>query len=60
MMPVIKHRNAEGQHQVYDPVRKKYVAWQPEEMVRQLLILYLAEVFKIPYSRMAVERGYDD
>jgi hypothetical protein len=53
----IRQRTLDGQHQVYDPVRKKFVAWQPEEMVRQLLILYLAGVFNIPYSRMAVERG---
>ena len=35
----IRQRTLDGQHQVYDPVRKKFVAWQPEEMVRQLLIL---------------------
>ncbi len=53
----IRQRSLDGQHQVYDPVRKKFVAWQPEEMVRQLLIQYLAGVYQIPYSRMAVERG---
>jgi hypothetical protein len=53
----IRQRTLDGQHQVYDPVRKKFVAWQPEEMVRQLLILYLAGVNNIPYSRIAVERG---
>lgn len=57
MLPEIRQRNRDGQHQVYDPVRKKYVVWQPEEMVRQLLIQYLHKVYQVPLSRMAVERG---
>ena len=56
-LPEIRQRTLGGQHQVYDPVRKKFVVWQPEEMVRQVLIQYLSSTHQIPYSRMAVERG---
>lgn len=34
----LRLRTQEDKKQVFDPIRKKWVAWQPEEMVRQLLL----------------------
>lgn len=41
---------------LFDPVRKKWVQENPEEIVRQCLIYYLNQKHAIPYSRMAVEK----
>ncbi len=41
---------------VFDPLRRKYVVLQPEEMVRQLFIQYLIQELKIPKKHIAVER----
>lgn len=41
---------------IWDPVRKQYFDLTPEEMVRQLLILYLNQQWHIPFSLMAVEK----
>jgi len=48
----------EGQNaKVFDPIRQKHVLFGPEEMVRQLFVMYLLEFCKIPRSRIAVERS---
>jgi len=49
--------NAFGKREIFDGIRKKWVALQPEEMVRQALIKYLTEFPGFSLSRMAVERG---
>lgn len=41
---------------VFDPVRRRWIALTPEEMVRQLLIQYLLHESHFPLSRMSVER----
>lgn len=41
---------------LFDPVRKRWMAETPEEVVRQCLIQYLCLGHGIPYSRMAVEK----
>ena len=46
----------EGKTHVFDPLRRKYVVLQPEEMVRQLFIQYLIQELKIPKKHIAVER----
>jgi hypothetical protein len=43
--------------QIFDPVRKKYVALTPEEWVRQHMIQYLEKVKMVPLHMMASERG---
>lgn len=43
--------------ELFDPVRKKFVAANPEEWVRQLLIQFLLTECKYPINRMSVERG---
>ncbi len=50
-------RLQQGQLQIFDPVRKKYVALTPEEWVRQHMIQYLETEKKVPLHMMASERG---
>ena len=52
-----KTRVITGQVQIFDTVRRKYVALTPEEWVRQHLICYLSEEKGVPLHMMAVERG---
>lgn len=42
---------------VWDPIRRKKIVMQPEEMVRQLLLQYFIEN-KFPLSRIAVEKSF--
>ena len=42
---------------VFDPLRKKWIVLQPEELVRQCLILWLHEELRYPLQRMSAERG---
>jgi len=55
--PLIKTRNVDGQVQVYDHVRKKYIVLLPEEMVRQMLVAYLIKYHNYPLSRIQLEKG---
>lgn len=41
---------------LFDPIRKKYLVLQPEELVRQLIIQYLVRQEICPMRRIAVER----
>ena len=43
--------------EVYDPIRRKYIVLQPEELVRQLVVQYLVLEKKYPLSRIRVEMG---
>ena len=43
---------------VFDPIRRKDVALIPEELLRQLVLLYLLEVKKYPANRIRVEAGF--
>jgi len=45
-----------GKRYIYDPIRKKYLVFGPEELVRQLLIQYLIQDVGIKQNRIAVER----
>jgi Type I restriction enzyme R protein N terminus (HSDR_N) len=45
------------QMQVYDPIRKKYVALTPEELLRQLVLQYLLQVKQYPTTRIRSEIG---
>ncbi len=44
---------------VYDPIRKKDVVLQPEELLRQLVLLYLLEEKKCPAHRIRSEIGIE-
>ena len=52
-----KTREKQGQTEIFDIVRKKYVLLTPEEWVRQNFIHYLIEVKGFPKSLMAVEHS---
>ncbi len=41
---------------VWDPIRKSWLVLQPEETVRQALLIYLMEEKGYPRNRMAVEK----
>lgn len=43
---------------VFDPVRRKDVALTPEELLRQLVLLYLLEIKNYPANRIRVEAGF--
>jgi len=43
---------------VFDPIRRKDVALIPEELLRQLVLLYLLEVKNYPANRIRVEAGF--
>ncbi|MCL2435279.1 MAG: type I restriction enzyme HsdR N-terminal domain-containing protein [Lentimicrobiaceae bacterium] len=53
---MLKIRNYNGAEQVFDPVRKKWVAFTEEEKVRQFFILRLINELKIPASHISIER----
>ncbi len=42
---------------IYDPVRRKQVAFLPEEQVRQSLIHYLIQEIAVPIQLISVEYG---
>lgn len=42
---------------VFEPIRKKWFVLQPEEVVRQLLLVYFMDERAYPKGRIAVERG---
>ncbi len=42
---------------VYDPIRRKEVALTPEELLRQLVLLYLLEAQQYPANRIRSEVG---
>ncbi len=52
----LRLRKEGGKRQVYDPLRRKYVAFTPEEFVRQLLIAYLLQEKNYNRNRIAVEK----
>jgi hypothetical protein len=51
----IKIKNADGQQQIFDQIRMKYVALIPEEWVRQNFISYLTTDREFPKGLIAVE-----
>jgi len=51
----IRIRNVNGQKQVFDIIRNKYVALIPEEWVRQYFINFLLVEKKIPRGLISVE-----
>jgi hypothetical protein len=48
----------DGQHNIFDPVRKKMVALTPEEWVRQHVIAYLHHDKGYPLSLLVVEKEF--
>lgn len=42
---------------IFDPIRKKHLVVGPEEIVRQLLIIYLLKEKNYNHNRIAIEKG---
>lgn len=42
---------------VYDPIRRKHIIVQPEELVRQLLLQYFLQEKKYDKNRIAIEKA---
>ncbi len=49
-------RNINGKKEIYDVVRRIFVAFTKEEMVRQTYLKYLIEEIKIPIASISVEK----
>lgn len=58
-LPEYQHntRISKGKTEIFDPIRKKFVALTPEEWVRQNFLRYLSEEKGYPLSLIAVEKG---
>ena len=52
-------RDTPGITRIFDPIRRKYFIATPEEIVRQLWIIYLTETRKINPKLIAVERAFN-
>lgn len=57
LQATLRTRNQNGIAQIWDPIRRKWVSFSPEEHVRQALISYLISEMRYPASLMAIERG---
>lgn len=55
--PFLKTKKEHNKSYLFCPIRKKYLVLQPEELVRQLLFIYLVEKKGFPKSRIAAEKG---
>jgi len=55
--PIKTRVNEHGKTEVFDTIRKKYVALQPEEWVRQQFIGFLVSRKNYPASLIAIEKG---
>ena len=52
----LRFQEIEGRNYLWDKFRKKYILVQPEELVRQLLLIYLTEKKEFPLLRIALEK----
>ena len=52
----MKTRISDGKKELFDPVRRRFVACTPEEIVRQSYIKYLTEILNVPLANIAVEK----
>jgi hypothetical protein len=51
-----RFKNSKNARQIFDPIRKKFVALQPEEWVRQNVVQYLLQDRNYPRSHINVEK----
>ncbi len=49
-------RTQNGKKEIYDPVRRRFVALTPEETVRQSYLHYLIDVLNFPRISLSVEK----
>lgn len=53
----VKIRKTPEREEIFDFVRKKWLTLQPEEWVRQLIVLYLSSILKYPLNHFSIEKG---
>lgn len=53
----LKVKAEDGNRLLFDPIRRKWLVLQPEELVRQLVILYLIEERGYNKNRINIEMG---
>ena len=53
----LKLKTEKGKKYIFDPIRKKYLILQPEEFVRQLVLLHLIEHYDYNSNRISVEKS---
>ncbi len=53
----LKVKTEAGTRYLFDPIRKKWLVVQPEELVRQLVILYLIKEKQYNKNRINIEMG---
>lgn len=53
----LRVKTEDGKRYLFDPIRKKWLVIQPEELVRQLMILYLIEELHYNKNRINIEMG---
>jgi type I site-specific restriction-modification system R (restriction) subunit len=53
---LLRVENRNGRDYIYDNVRKKYLLLQPEEFVRQLVVIWLIHHQKVNRNRIQVEK----
>jgi predicted type IV restriction endonuclease len=53
----LQFKTVAGKQQVYDPIRRKYVALAPEELLRQLVLQYILQGKNYPAQRIRSEIG---
>jgi hypothetical protein len=51
-------KDMNGLTKIFDPLRKRYFIATPEEVVRQLWIIYLVEYLKLNPKLIAIERAF--
>lgn len=52
----LKIKTDDQKNKIFDPIRKKYYILQPEEFVRQLIIVWLIYDQKVPRNLIQVEK----
>ena len=53
----LKLKKEAGKTLIFDPIRKKYLVFQPEELVRQLVLQYLLQNRKYNKNFIRTEKG---
>lgn len=57
--PRLRLSKTDGITFVYDPIRRKDIVLTPEELLRQLVLIYLLEEKKYPANRIRIEIGIE-
>ncbi len=57
--PKLNTKKVESRTMIWDVVRSKWLILAPEELVRQLLLIYLIEAQKYPKNKIAVEKALE-